>query len=334
MKLEYRIERIDNRRSKSDIKKALDIYIKSVDDGSLTNTNQILDYIYNPQKHKEESRKVFFYILYNVSDEVEGFAEFAYLPQNRVLIIDYICTTNRNSVQFYCFYHMVKQDIEDILKKSGQYVKYYLTELSLNQVDGKLIDYDSNFFRHMLSNENYIRLPFPYYQPPLANTLEDIQEFSLAICLNSNTNIDTIYFKKEKYLEILSELYYEHYLEWYANYCNREQYRVILQKLYAQISEEISGDGKGSELALVQCKLYDEGQCPKISAENITLPRLKTRRKKKLITFSIWIFFSTMTFILCIIPDLSNYITIVCSFLTIVSGIISIVSAKKDLFKS
>lgn len=86
LKLEYKAVRADKRSSKGDITKALDIYIKNVDEGSLTNTNQILDYIYNPQNHKDEPRKMFFYILYNVNGEVEGFAEFAYLPQNSVVL--------------------------------------------------------------------------------------------------------------------------------------------------------------------------------------------------------------------------------------------------------
>ena len=46
LKLEYRVVRADKRSPKGDVTKALDIYIKNVDEGSLTNTNQILDYIY------------------------------------------------------------------------------------------------------------------------------------------------------------------------------------------------------------------------------------------------------------------------------------------------
>lgn len=326
--------RADKKSSKRDVTKALDIYIQNVDEGSYTNTNQILDYIYNPQNHKSEPRKMFFYILYNMNGEVEGFSEFAYLPQNNVLVIDYICTINRSNVQFYCFYQMVKQEIEETLKKNGEHVKYYVTELSLNQVDGKLIDYDSNFFRHMLSNENYMKLPFPYYQPPLAEDIEDIQEFSLAISLNSNNATDAIFFKKDKYLQILKELYYSHYLDWFGNYCNRKEYVTLLDKIYAKISSEISEDGKGIELALVQCKLYEKGQCPKISIENITLPRLKKQRRKNIVTFSIWILFSALTFCVCVVPCLSEYTTVVCSFLTIIAGIISIITARKDLFSS
>lgn len=332
MKLEYRVVRADKRSPIEDITKALDIYIKNVDEGSLTNTNQILDYIYNPQNHKNEPRKMFFYILYNINGVVEGFAEFAYLPQNSVVVIDYICTINRSNVQFYCFYQMAKQEIEEILQKSGQYVKYYAAELSLNQVDGKLVDYDSNFFRHMLSNENYIKLPFSYYQPPLTDNIEDVQEFSLAISLNSHNAANTIYFKKDKYLQILKELYESHYLDWFGNYCDREKYSAVLDRIYTKISNEISGEGKGIELALVQCKLYEEGQCPKISVENITLPRQKRKHRRKIAIFSIWILLSVLTFIACIIPCLSKYTTIACSFLTILAGIISILTAKKDLF--
>lgn len=334
LKLEYKAIQANKKSPKCDVIKALDIYIKNVDESSMTSTNQILDYIYNPQNHKSEPRKMFFYLLYNVNGEVEGFAEFAYLPQNSVLVIDYISTINRSNIQFYCFYQMVKQEIEEMLKKNGQYVKYYVTELSLNQVDGKLIDYDSNFFRHMLSNENYIKLPFPYYQPPLEGNLKEVQEFSLALSLNSNNTTDAIFFKKDIYLKILKELYYSHYLDWFGNYCNREEYSAVLDRIYAKISNEISGDGKGIDLALVQCKLYEEGQCPKIPVESITLPRQKRKRRRKIATFSIWILFSASTFIVCVIPCLSKYTTIACSFLTILAGIISILTAKKDLFLS
>lgn len=186
----------------------------------------------------------------------------------------------------------------------------------------------------MLSNENYIKLPFPYYQPPLEGNLKEVQEFSLALSLNSNNTTDAIFFKKDIYLKILKELYYSHYLDWFGNYCNREEYSAVLDRIYAKISNEISGDGKGIDLALVQCKLYEEGQCPKIPVESITLPRQKRKRRRKIATFSIWILFSASTFIVCVIPCLSKYTTIACSFLTILAGIISILTAKKDLFLS
>ena len=153
--------------SKKDVIAALDIYCKTVDPGSLTDTNQIKDYIWNFKNHCNETRSMFFYILYDQNSNVIGFAEYAYLPHNQVLVLDYLCTQQRNHMLFYNFYHMVLQEITDTLKKKGQFIRYIITELSLNQRDGKLVDLDSNYFRHLLSNENFKLLKYPYYQPPL-----------------------------------------------------------------------------------------------------------------------------------------------------------------------
>ena len=77
--------------SKKDVIAALDIYCKTVDPGSLTDTNQIKDYIWNSKNHCNETRSMFFYILYDQNSNVIGFAEYAYLPHNQVLVLDYLC---------------------------------------------------------------------------------------------------------------------------------------------------------------------------------------------------------------------------------------------------
>ena len=146
--------------SKKDVLTAIDIYCKSVDSGSLTDTNEIMDYIWNPRKNIDKKREMFFYILYDQKSNVVGFAEYAYLPNNQVLVLDYLCTKQRNHMLFYIFYHMVLQEITDILKKKGLFIRYIITELSLIQKNGKLIDIDSNYFRHLLSNENYKLLKY------------------------------------------------------------------------------------------------------------------------------------------------------------------------------
>lgn len=74
------------RCSKQDITAALDIYCKSTDPGSWTDTNQICDHIWNSQAYRAEPRQMFFYLLYDNDGTVEGFSEFAYLPENRVLV--------------------------------------------------------------------------------------------------------------------------------------------------------------------------------------------------------------------------------------------------------
>lgn len=100
---------------KRDVITALDIYCKTVDQGSMTDTNQIKEYIWNPKEHAKEKRTMFFYLMYNQNNEVIGFAEYAYLPENQVLVLDYLCTSHRNHMLFYNFYHMALNEITNEL---------------------------------------------------------------------------------------------------------------------------------------------------------------------------------------------------------------------------
>lgn len=327
MVLQFEVKPAD-KCSKRDILSALDIYCKSVDAGSMTDTNQIKDYIFNSKDHKQESRTMFFYLLYGSDGAVEGFSEFAYLPENQVLVLDYLCTRQRNHVLFYNFYHMALQEITEALKKKGQFIRYIITELSLTQKDGKLIDIDSNYFRHMLSNENFQLLKYPYYQPPLLQH-EQAQEFNIAIKLMSVDNSGLLILDTKRYLAIIKELYCSHYLEWFKHISGFEE---IIDQLQSRIEAEIFSNKDSSPIALVQCKLFEDGQCPKFTAENMTLPKIKRKKRKAGVLIAIWGTLSVLTFVLCIVPAFAAIATTLCSFLTIIAGFISIFSFRKDLF--
>ncbi len=315
--------------SKADVIAALDIYCKTVDPGSLTDTNQIKDYIWNSKNHCNEKRSMFFYILYDQSKNVIGFAEYAYLPQNQVLVLDYLCTQQRNHMLFYNFYHMVLQEITDSLKKKGQFIRYIITELSLNQREGKLVDYDSNYFRHLLSNENFKLLKYPYYQPPLLS-FEKAEEYNIAAKLLSTDSNDFV-LSKAQYLSIIEELYMAHYLEWFRN---DESFSKGIDDLLLRVKKEIPKNEASDGIALIQCHLFEDGQCPKFSAENITIPRERKRKWKAIFLILTWTILSILTFILCYIPELNNALTVICSFLTIIPGLISLISFRRELFGS
>lgn len=314
---------------KRDVVAALDIYCKTVDQGSLTDTNQIKDYIWNFKEHCNDKRVMFFYILYDKNNDVTGFAEYAYLPQNQVLVLDYLCTQQRNHMLFYNFYHMVLQEITDTLKKRGQFIRYVITELSLNQREGKLVDIDSNYFRHLLSNENFKLLKYPYYQPPLLS-FDNAEEFNIAIKLFSADNNDFC-LSKAQYLSIVEELYYTHYLEWFGN---SEDYTRLIESLLDRIRREIPKNETHDGIALIQCHLFDEGQCPRFTVENVTIPREKKRKRRLFISIFIWAILSVGTFALCIFPDLNKIATIACSFLTIIAGIISLDSFWREFLRT
>ncbi|WP_394959999.1 hypothetical protein [Candidatus Allofournierella merdavium] len=316
------------RCSKQDITAALDIYCKSTDPGSWTDTNQICDHIWNSQAYRAEPRQMFFYLLYDNDGTVEGFSEFAYLPENRVLVLDYLCTRQRNHVLFYNFYHMVVCEIQESLKKEGKFIQFLLTELSLTSANGQLIDIDSNYFRHLLSNENYKLLKYPYYQPPLLPH-DEAKEFNLAIAINGASDEVPLFLSASQYLSIVKELYISHYLAWYKNYPGMGD---TTDKLIDRIAHELVQNKESYPIALVQCKLFDEGQCPKITVENITLERYRKKKWKRILPILIWSGLAILTFIVCVLPIFSNAVTILCSFLTILAGVISVVSLRNDFF--
>ena len=181
--------------SKKDVITAIGIYSAMVDSGSRTDTNQIKSYIWNGQGNHNSKRDLLFYLFYGNDGSVEGFAEFAFLHTSRVLILDYLCTKKRNHMLFYNFYHMVLQEIENDLKKRGLFIEYIVTELSLARVEGKLVDRDSNYFRHLLSNEHFKLLKYPYYQPPLQLEGES-EAYNLAIKRYTTDLDDSLFFEK------------------------------------------------------------------------------------------------------------------------------------------
>lgn len=322
--------------SKYDVISAIDIYLKSVDPESLTDSNEISDHIFNPKKYKNDKRKMFFYVLYAFTKEnkyeVVGLSEFGYLPKNQTLVLDYICTEKRNHLFFYAFYTMVIEDIKENLLSKNQYIRYIITELSLKKDGEKLIDNDSNYFRHMLSNENFKLLKLPYYQPPLSEN-QDPQEFNIAIS-NIAYNDNTFALSKENYLSIIKELYYSHYLEWYKSYYKESLFKKTLDELFERINSEIPKNVNNLSINFIQCKLFEDGECPKFTAENITIPREKEKQKRKYYVIFSWLLLSIVTFIVCICPKFSKIVNVSCSLLTIIAGIFSLILLKRDIFSN
>lgn len=318
--------------AKKDVITAIGIYSSTVDSGSRTDTNQIKNYIWNGQNNHNDKRDLLFYLFYGSDDSVEGFAEFAFLHASRVLILDYLCTRKRNHMLFYNFYHMVLQEIENDLKKRGLFIEYIVTELSLTRVEGKLVDRDSNYFRHLFSNEHFKLLKYPYYQPPLQ--LEgEAEEYNLAIKRYTTDLDDSLLLKKAEYMLIVKDIYNAHYLEWFSGLGSGEKYRQIINKLLVRIESEFPTSSSPEPIAFIQCKLLDEGQCPKFEIENYTILAERKHHCRKFAVISIWLLLSITTAFVCVFPIFAEWSAKLCSFLTIISGLISIITFRNDIFK-
>lgn len=330
METNYRIKAVINVKDK-DLPEALDLYIRSVDENSDTSTSEIRAYIQNKY---DDNRKMFFYILY-VNNSVVGFAEYGYLPENQIIFIDYICTFPRNHTYFYNFYHMIFEDISDFLRKGNHFIKYIVTELSLKKdSENKYIDTDSNYFRQLLSTEQFKIIKTPYYQPYCnAKHNLEIMDFNIAIKpmingLFSKTEID-----KNFYEAILTDIYINHYVAWYKKFMDSEQVESFFNDLMTKIFKEFTNEVKIEidDITLVNCILFQNGLCKQLSTENITL------RKKQKYCFRQWVFrvgcvlFAVVTGVFCYFDFFDSGVTFACSLLTIVSSTIALIQFIRDL---
>ena len=327
----FKIE--ESKKKKIDIEKALQIYISTVDlNSSYTNTNQIREHILT--EFQGEDRKLFFYNLY-LNNKIYGFAEFGFLPKTETLVIDYICTKERNHCAFYTFYKLAIEDITKKLERNKKHFKYIITEISLENKQGVYIDCDSNYFRKMLSIENYSLLKYPYYQPALEYGADDINAHSFAIAIKSISNmINDNALNKEQYLSIVEELYHSHYGTWYKKYFDENIVSMHLEKLIKRIKKSIIEHKSTENITVVNCPIFEEGKCRNVDIQPITLG-VKVKKIFQISSIIIW-FLITVISTIIFFQEQDTTISItgrITSMISLLSGCITIWLYFRELFR-
>lgn len=328
----YKIK-IARKASRSDLVTAMKLYTETVDEGSDINTNEIVSYIHNKYDIKnKENRKMFFYVLY-FNNKVVGFAECAYLPKNKILFIDYLCIKPRNHVLFYSFYNLIYETIANELNKNAEYIYYILTELSVRQNNGKFIDLDSNYFRQLLSIENFKILQVPYYQPSLGDNLSnELIEFNLAIKSLRPNHVISYNLDKTTILSFIEEILFVHYGKWYYHFNDKKLVDEHLNYIFNRIRKELSDKKEFDEnIITVNCQIFDEGKCPKINPENLTISTSYKRHNRKLLYYIVCLICSSIIAIICYYPSEEYQIVVkTCSFITIFTTMIGIFNYFKN----
>jgi len=253
---------------KKDLVRALNIYIKIVDSNTTTDTRQIQHYIANPKVDKE--REVFCYVLY-YNGEVSGFALLGYLHKRKVLMIDYICVDGKDPTLYFNFHTLIE---EHITLELGRKVKYVLVELTTTtNKDGKLSDSFSNHTRKVLSYMNFKVIKGAYFHPSLDSDF-GLPEIECNIAIKGNlTQIS-----KEEFLQIVEDIYRYHYGAWAKKFQNEQEVDTYIDKLYARVKKELYAKNNmfQTDFLLVNCQIYDEGNCISVDTQNVTI----TRRRK------------------------------------------------------
>lgn len=317
---------VETKKRKKDIEKVMDIYLSTIDiESSYTNTNQIKDHILSDTKN--ENRKLFFYNLY-LNSEVFGFAEFGYLQKSETIVLDYICTKKRNHCAFYAFYQLCLEEITKKLTKQKLHIKYIISEISLNQFNGLYCDLDSNYFRKILSMDNFVLLKYPYYQPSFERSP---QNFAIAIKSVSSSNMKTS-IAWEEYLSLIEDLYTFHYGTWYKKYFDPDEVDKELERLLNTIKKEIAPQ-KINNISLVNCPVFEAGKCQSINIEPITISK---KFKKNLFNILAIIFWLLITIASCLLTFLcdNNLANQLAAIISSISGIITILLYIRGFFRN
>ena len=314
-------------KRKKDIEDAIEIYLSTIDiETSYTNTNQIKEHIL--MNNRNEERLLFFYNLY-LNDQLFGFAEYGFLPKSETIVIDYICTKKRNHCAFYTFYKLTTEDIYKKLKIKHLHVKYVITEISLNQQNGLYCDADSNYFRKMLSMDNFVLLKYPYYQPSFN---QKPLNFAIAIKSFSGSSVNTP-LSSNAYIEIIDELYMSHYARWYEKYLEKTMVYNSLYTLKEKIVKQISPQKDNNKIPLVNCPLFEVGKCKNVNIEPLTVSKKIKKKFTNAFIICFWLLVTFISTLLIFFAAEDLYIKI-STFVSLISGTITIFLYFRDFFRN
>lgn len=216
----------------SDCQEALRIYRDSTPHDVFTASYQMEHYMETPL-NDSGNRKFYFFGLY-CDAELMGFAELAYVKRTGILMLDYLSFKKQyKSKNVVC-------PLLDLILDYLSYLdySYVIAEVSRRN-HGKDIDSDSLFFLEMLATDGFYIARAPYSHPILEDNFES--DFKAILLVKPRSNVTCM--RKMTYLQIVKDIYFTHYLEWYKPFegdVNRDKryydhlnvkYRIICSKM-------------------------------------------------------------------------------------------------------
>lgn len=196
-----------------DFIKALKIYNDTIPVETKTSTNEITYFL---DKKEIDNREMYFFGLY-YNEEVIGYIECGYLFQTKSIIIDYLTLKNEFNINgiFYPLFSLFQQYFSDNLVDYD----YIITEVSIRTL-AENVDKESYYVRKLLQAEDFRIIDIPYPQPQLGlNNFES--NFNLRLMVKSINSIGSL--KSDTLKNIIKDIYYNHYLNWYKNFIHGEE---------------------------------------------------------------------------------------------------------------
>lgn len=239
-----------------DFIKALKIYNDTIPVETKTSTNEIVFFL---NLKENRNREMFFFGLY-YNDEVIGYIECAYLQQTKTIVIDYITLKNEFNINgvFYPLFSLFQQYFSVHLIDYD----YIITEVSIKSIEEN-VDKESYYVRKLLQVEDFRIVDIPYPQPLLGlNNYES--NMDLRLMVKSIKSIGSL--KVETFKAIVSDIYYNHYYDWYKSFLSKEESEEYKNHLKTQLNK-IEDSIKDHEIIILNelplgiCKHFNTNEC-------------------------------------------------------------------------
>lgn len=251
----FKIKRIQS-STERDFVKALKIYNDTIPVEIKTDTNEITYFV--DLKEKREREMYFFCLYYNNS--VIGYIEAAYLLKTKTIVIDYIAMDKEYRINgiFYPLFSLFQQYFSDNLIDYD----YILSEVSLRTIE-EHVDDESYYNRTLLKLEDFRLLDINYPQPKLGS--QNIESnFNMGLMIKTKHPI--LELKTETVINIIKNIYYDHYYDWYQTFMNEDEskhYHNHLDILMSGIDSESSEQKyiKIRDSAAEGCEYYLSNEC-------------------------------------------------------------------------
>ncbi len=253
MELTCKVKRIKS-ATDSDLREALKIYQKQINVCIKTDQNQILQYLSN---RYSSDREMAFYALIS-RDLVIGYAEIGIFLSSKVFFIDYFVLDNeyQNNAYFYICYNLIIKDLLNYRKYSS--FKYIIMESYSGNNSNEA------FIRKCLSLENYKIIDIPYVQPGLDSQDNDSIVSCKLLIKETSQASDLDCMSKHLLINILTDIYYNHYCEWYSHFLdkiNYDKYKLSVDKQFANIQNTIKEKIILKNYTYINCKYFNSSRC-------------------------------------------------------------------------
>ena len=251
----FSVKRFTSSKDK-DFVKAIMIYNDTIPIDTKTSSNEIMYFV--DHCSSQPKRVMYFFGLY-WDDQLVGFMETGYLVTTKTIISDYIVLKEEyrlNSV-FYPLFSLVQRYFSEHLIDFD----YIATEVS-TKCPEQSVDAESFFSKKMLQMEDFRIVDMLYRQPRLG--LDNYESnFDFQLMIKSKQSISCI--KKETYLAIVYDIYFEHYYPWYevADKSRSNEYKLHLDNEYEHIKQQVEKTKGDIPLTIqgISCSFYQAPDC-------------------------------------------------------------------------